>query len=345
MLIASAVATTVWLMQAAAGGPAAPVAVAPPSGPASAEATDHRGDMILKAADDLMWHIKLGDIADVDKSVFTSTPPKREPNPTAQGAGNPFIMYAYSFVPKKLDRGRKHPLVILVHDGIHSNMKTGGSSNYAHIVRELVAEGYIVVSPEYRGSTGYGAGYWRAIDYGGRENDDAWATHQWALENFGPLVDPKRVGLIGWSHGGMITLMTIFQHPEAFAVAYAGVPVSDLVARMGYKSDGYRKLFSAPYHIGKDANDDVAEYVRRSPISHVAKLKTPLLIHSTTNDEDVNVLEVQRLIAALKAEGKQFESKIYENAPGGHVFNRLDTKLARDSRAEIWTFLRKYLKP
>ncbi|MCX6633562.1 MAG: prolyl oligopeptidase family serine peptidase, partial [Acidobacteria bacterium] len=83
--------------------------------------------------------------------------------------------------------------------------------------------------------------------------------------------------------------------------------------------------------------------LRRSPISHVKKLATPLLIHTNTNDEDVNVLEVERLIAALKAEGKQFEYKIYQDAPGGHAFNRLDTKLARESRQEIYAFLARYL--
>ena len=47
--------------------------------------------------------------------------------------------------------------------------------------------------------------------------------------------------------------------------------------------------------------------------------------------------------SALKAEGKQFDYKIYENAPGGHMFNRLDTELARQSRQEIYKFLAKYL--
>ena len=74
-------------------------------------------------------------------------------------------------------------------------------------------------------------------------------------------------------------------------------------------------------------------------------MATPLLIHSNTNDEDVNVLEVQNLIAALKAEGKKFEYKIYDNAPGGHYFNRIDTKAAKESRREIWRFLAQYLKP
>ena len=74
-------------------------------------------------------------------------------------------------------------------------------------------------------------------------------------------------------------------------------------------------------------------------------MQTPLLIHSTTNDEDVNVLEVEHLIKSLKAAGKNFEHKIYTNAPGGHAFNRLDTKLAKESRTEVYRFLAKYLNP
>jgi len=117
------------------------------------------------------------------------------------------------------------------------------------------------------------------------------------------------------------------------------------VARMGYKSQGYRDLYSAPYHIGKTAEENVNEYRRRSPAWNAAKLQTPLLIHTNTNDEDVNVLEVEHLIAALKAADKKFEYKVYQNAPGGHAFNRLDTKLAKESRAEVYRFLARYLNP
>jgi len=158
-------------------------------------------------------------------------------------------------------------------------------------------------------------------------------------------LDPERVGIMGWSHGGMITLMNLFDHPKDYKVGYAGVPVSDLVARMGYKGDGYRELFSAPYHIGKTAEDNVNEYRRRSPAWNAEKLQTPLLIHTTTNDEDVNVLEVEHLIHALKAADKKFEYKIYKDAPGSHEFNRLDTKLAKESRAEIYRFLTQHLRP
>ena len=143
----------------------------------------------------------------------------------------------------------------------------------------------------------------------------------------------------------MITLMNIFEHPADYKVAYAGVPVSDLVARMGYKDQGYRDLFSAPYHLGKSAADNVAEYRRRSPAWNAEKLQTPLLIHTTTNDEDVNVLEVEHLIQSLKAAGKSFEYRVYTNAPGAHAFNRIDTKLAKESRAEVYRFLARHLNP
>ena len=52
---------------------------------------------------------------------------------------------------------------------------------YAHIVRELVAQGYVIVAPEYRGSTGYGRGVYESIDYGGLEVDDVVAARDWAL--------------------------------------------------------------------------------------------------------------------------------------------------------------------
>jgi dipeptidyl aminopeptidase/acylaminoacyl peptidase len=150
---------------------------------------------------------------------------------------------------------------------------------------------------------------------------------------------------MGWSHGGLITLMNLFAHPKEFKVGYAGVPVCDLVARMGYYDQGYRDLFSAPYHIGKTVREDIDEYRRRSPAWNADKLQTPLLIHTTTNDEDVNVLEVENLIKALKAGEKKFEHKIYKAAPGGHQFNRLDTKFAKESRAEVYRFLAKHLNP
>jgi dipeptidyl aminopeptidase/acylaminoacyl peptidase len=325
---------------AAAGGGRGGAATT--AAPAAGGQQVNPNDTVLKALDDVMWVQKLSDIADVDKVAYTSLPAVHIPIRTAPGAGNPLIIRAYTFIPKKMDRSKKQPLLVLAHQGLHGNVS---SVELAHIIREMMEQGYAVIAPDYRGSTGYGQGFYNQVDYGGREVDDVLAGKAWMLEKYS-FLDPKRVGAIGWSHGGLITLMQILTHPDAgYAVAYAGVPVSDLVLRMGYESAAYQAQYSAAYHIGKSVRDDIKEYEKRSPITYAAKLATPLLIHTNTNDEDVNVLEVKRMMMALKAEGKQFESKIYEDAPGGHMFNRLDTKLARDSREEIYAFLAKYLKP
>ncbi len=304
------------------------------------EDLQHRLDELAKAIDDVAWFVRLSDVSEVDKWRIAGPPDANPATPTAPGATNPVKFYTYTFVPKDRKPGEKLPMLILPHGGVHADFTT----YHTHLIREMIGQGYVVVAPDYRGSTGYGEGFWRLIDYGGREVDDIHAAKVWALESF-DFVDPERVGLIGWSHGGLIVLMEAFAHPKEYACVFAGVPVSDLVARMGYSDDEYRELFSARYHIGKTAQEDVAEYKRRSPVWNVAKLDTPLLVHTNTNDEDVNYLEVEHLIQALKAADKKFEYKVWTDAPGGHSFDRMDTALARSARREIYAFLARYLKP
>lgn len=302
---------------------------------------DHRIDQLAKQLDDLMWDQKVGDIAHVDKLYIYGPPKWKEKNPDAMGAGNPVKFWIYTFIPKGIDIRKKYPLIVLPHGGVHADFTT----YYAHIIRELVSQGYVVVAPEYRGSTGYGKSMYEAIDYGGLEVEDVYASRNYMLENF-DFIDQNKIGIVGWSHGGLIALMNIFDHPNDFQCAFAGVPVSDLIARMGYYDQSYRAQFEADYHIGQTANQNVAEYRRRSPVWNVGKMKsTPLLIHTNTNDDDVNVLEVEGLIRALKAEGKKFEYEIFQDAPGGHSFDRMDSKTAQEIRVKIHGFLAKYLKP
>jgi len=305
------------------------------------EYLSHRLDVMEKVVDDLMWYQKLEDIAIVDKVYMYGPPLAHEKNPTAQGYGNPVKFWSYIFLPKNLDESKKYPLIVFPHGGVHSDFNT----YYTHIVRELIVQGYVIVAAEYRGSTGYGAGHYRKIDYGGLEVEDVDASRNYMLENYS-FIDNNRVGIMGWSHGGLISLMNIFDHPDHYQVAYAGVPVSDLIARMGYKDQNYRDLYEADYHIGKSADDNVNEYRRRSPAWNTHKMKdTPLLIHTNTNDADVNVLEVEHLIKSLKADGKKFDYKIFEAVPGGHSFDRMDTKKAKEIRLAIYAHMGKYLRP
>lgn len=302
-------------------------------------AFEHRFDELAKQIDDLLWFDRVGDVAVVDKVRIYGPPAANEPNPTGIGAGNHVKFYAYLFTPRAELGGQKLPLLVLPHGGVHADFTT----YHTHIVRELIAQGYIVVAPDYRGSTGYGEGLWKRIDYGGREVDDTLAARDWVVANH-PRVDADRVGLIGWSHGGLITLMSLFDHPEAYVCGFAGVPVSDLVMRLGYLDPSYRALFEADYHIGQSVSDNLEEYKRRSPAWQVDRLTRPLRIHTNPHDEDVNFIEVERLVQALKAAGKDFEYQVYD-VPGGHSHDRLDTPEAWQARRDIYEFLARYLKP
>lgn len=301
---------------------------------------EHRFDILEKQADDLMWWQRLGDVAHIDKVRLTSTPRWKAKKANDRFSGNKLQFYSYIFIPKGIDIDKKYPLIVLPHSGIHSNLST----YYAHIVRELIAQGYVIVSAEYRGSTGYGKKTYENIDYGGRENDDVLASRNYMVENY-RFVDSTRVGVVGWSHGGMIALMQILQHGKQYQCAFAGVPVSDLENRLASHDKSYTEYFTAPYHVGETIEDNPDEYARRSPTRYAKNLDKPLLIYTNTNDNDVYVEEVILMIETLKKEGKTFEYKIFENASGGHGFDRIDTKEATDIRFHVHKFLEKYLQP
>ena len=98
-----------------------------------------------------------------------------------------------------MDRSKKNPLLVLAHQGIHGSVS---SVELAHIIREMMEQGYAVIAPDYRGSTGYGQGFSkiRSITAGSRSTM-CWRAISWMLEKYG-FLDPKKVGAIGWSHGG-----------------------------------------------------------------------------------------------------------------------------------------------
>lgn len=158
----------------------------------------HELDALSRKLDVLLMYQKLGDVAHIEEIRYPSLP-GRTRNPTGLGAGNPLVIPAYTFVPKSLGL-RKAPLIVFVHGGVHSRF------NSVNVTRDLLEQGYVVIAPEYRGSTGYGGGLYSQIDYGGAEIDDTRAARDWAVENM-PSVDGSRVGIIGWSHGGYHALL------------------------------------------------------------------------------------------------------------------------------------------
>ena len=308
------------------------------------ESSNHNHNTVTRLENEILIFQRLQDVAYVDY-VRLAGPPKAVQKKNGCEfqdtlSNNDFKFYAYVFIPKSVKQNRKYPLVMLTHGGVHGNF----SQVMVHFVRELVAQGYIVAATDYRGSTGYGKGTYEAIDYGGLENEDVLATRDYMVECYS-IVDSSRVGLLGWSHGGMISLMNILRYPDKYACAYAGVPVSDVAYRLSYQHPSYIGNFNQPYHIGGTPQEKPEEYARRSPVSYAKLLSKPLMITTCINDDDVSWTEVNRMIEALKAENKEFSYKIYPPMAGAHLFERMDMKECSDIRFETYRFLAKYLKP
>lgn len=250
------------------------------------------------------------------------------------------LIPGYIFEPREREPGRRYPGLVFVHGGYHSSLT---ERLFPFIVR-AVSEGFVVIFPEYRGSRGYGAEHYNALNYGGEEVDDVLnAAHHLAGRAY---VDADQLAIVGRSKGGMLALLAIEREPRLFRAAVHVVGLVDFVAYMSYKPD-YRRQDVArqPNFGGKLPFENLPAYMDVSPLTHVDKIETPLLILATTLDRTVPVeLHTQRLIDALSSRGKEFESKIYDKAPGGHAFAHGDTPEARDAEDRIITFLAKYLR-
>jgi dipeptidyl aminopeptidase/acylaminoacyl peptidase len=250
---------------------------------------------------------------------------------------------AYFFSPRDTTSVSR-PVILFVHGGIHGDFGLG----HLEHVRNLVRQGYVIVAPEYRGSTGYGRRFYEAIDYGGREVDDVIAARDF-LAREAPWTDLERVAVMGYSHGGYIALFAVIRRPELFRAAVAHVPVADLPARMRTKPPWYEALFAEQPAYGGTLAENPRPYVERSPSSHARSLRTPVLVHAADNDEDVLIIENRILRDSMIAAGKDtsglYTYREWQNPPGGHSFGVMDTPEGRESWRLTVEFLARHLGP
>jgi dipeptidyl aminopeptidase/acylaminoacyl peptidase len=258
---------------------------------------------------------------------------------------------AFVFQPLKIRGPKGHPAIVWVHENIRGHLY----EHYIPYIREATAKGYVVIAPEYRGSIGYGKAFYDAIDYGGNEVDDV-VTAVEILKTKYPQVDPSRIGIMGWSHGGMITLLSIFRNPVRFKAAVAMVPVTNLFQRLAWKGVERQKQAIDPQNRYGGLPFERREiYKDRSPLYSVDKLQIPLFVAVTKNDDDVNIEEDMQLVDALRSRKSALaETIVYDNPPGGHTFDRRvdpktwqpeNTREQRDSWNRVWTFLDWNLDP
>ena len=236
--------------------------------------------------------------AGMDRSAFV------EPESVSYKGPDGQTVPAWLFVPKGLDRTKKHPAIVWIHgDGVNQGYDGWHvQRNYAvyySFHQYLLQKGYVVIMPDYRGSIGYGKA-WREgvyMDVGGKDAKDAWVVTNY-LKTLS-YVDMDRVGVWGLSYGGFFTLIAVTDQPKLFRAA---VDVAGVVDYAMYYEDPYHGGWTASRIGTPEQNPKV--YEGASPLSHVDRLERPLLVLHGTSDVNVPYLHSVRLIDELMKKGK-----------------------------------------
>jgi dipeptidyl aminopeptidase/acylaminoacyl peptidase len=243
---------------------------------------------------------------------------------------------AYLTLPKGVP-AKNLPLIVNPHGGPWGR-DTWGFDAYAQF---LANRGYAVLQPNFRASTGYGKKFLNAGNnqWGELMQDDiTWGVKH--LVNNG-TVDPKRVGIMGGSYGGYAALAGVTFTPDLYAASVAIVAPSNLITLLESIPPYWDSIRTVFYERMGNPNTPAgkAQMTRQSPLTHAAKIKTPLLVAQGANDPRVNKRESDQIVVALRDRGFPVQ---YIVAPDeGHGFQRPVNNMALIAAAE--RFLAQYL--
>ncbi len=242
---------------------------------------------------------------------------------------------ALLYRPRNYQPRRRYPAVLWIHGGPEGqdNFRWDAWAQY------LAQEGYVVLRPNYRGSSGYGEKFrnLNVEDSGGGEMDDVAAGAEYLVAQ--GLADRSRLGIGGGSHGGTMVAYAVTKYPDSFRAA---IELYGVVDRATYNERSNRHAaFRWQMKMGGAPAEKPAVYRKADILLDVDKIQAPLLIMHGEQDPQVPPYESAQFVRALKERGKVY---FYFTYPGeGHGFTQ------REHRLDAWkkqlAFLQKYLQP
>ncbi len=240
---------------------------------------------------------------------------------------NGFVVKPPGFVA-----GKRYPMVLRIHGGPVSQYQ----HEFDFQLQTLAGHGYLVVVANPRGSSGRGERFAAAIyaDWGNKDAQDVLAAVDYAVAQ--GLADPARLGVGGWSYGGILTNYVIAQD-HRFKAAVSGASISNVLA--GYGTDQYVREYEGELGVPWKAADT---WVRlSSPFLHADRINTPTLFLCGDKDFNVPLLNSEQMYQALRSLGVETQLVIY---PGQHhAINKPTYRRDRLERYLAW--YDKYLRP
>jgi dipeptidyl aminopeptidase/acylaminoacyl peptidase len=233
-------------------------------------------------------------------------------------------VHGWLIKPPAFDASRKHPLVVWLHGGPVWHWTDG----FKFEPQYFAALGYIVLLPNPRGSIGYGEAFSRVLfaDWGNKDHEDVMAAVDYLVGQ--GFVDSARLGVGGWSYGGILTNYVVTK-TRRFAAAISGAGHSDLFSSFG--TDDARlewiEEFGYPW-------DNLELYRKLSPITQVKNVVTPTLLVYGERDFNCSPAQAEQLYVSLKTLGKETALILY---PGeGHRIDRPANLVDRARRYALW---------
>jgi dipeptidyl aminopeptidase/acylaminoacyl peptidase len=249
-----------------------------------------------------------------------------------------FTIQGWIIPPAKLDAAKKHGMIVLIHggpSGVTTPEWPAGVGMSRAIIAALSAHGYYVFLPNPRGSYGQGEEFTRANvkDFGGGDLRDVLAGVDAALAKF--PIDEKRLGVMGWSYGGFMTMWTVTQ-TNRFQAAVAGAGIANW---QSYYGQNLIDQWMIPF-FGASVYDDPAVYEKSSPIHFIRNVKTPTLVVVGERDAECPAPQSYEFWHALRTLGVPTQLIVY---PGeGHMFVKPEHQSDRLDQTLAW--FDKYLK-
>ena len=241
---------------------------------------------------------------------------------------------AFVYVPHNLKRDGKNPAIVSIHGGPASQSMNG----FNPITQFIINHGYLVIVPNYRGSTGYGSEFMEAnrFDVGGGDYQDVLAAAAWIKKT--GYVDPAKLVIMGGSYGGYMATLGLTKSPDAWAAGVAIIPFVNWFTLYETGDPGLRQY---ELTLVGDPIKNKALYEDRSPIFFAERIKAPLLLLAGGNDPRCPKSEAEQMANAVKKRGGIVELKIYEDE--GHGFTRIENEI--DALKRVADFLKKHVPP
>jgi dipeptidyl aminopeptidase/acylaminoacyl peptidase len=264
--------------------------------------------------------------AGIDRSIF------REPTLIQYKSFDGLEIPAFLYLPPDYEEGTPIPFVVDAHGGPESQFQPFFIRNFQY----LMLNGYGVLAPNPRGSSGYGREYLNLDNYKNRKNSlkDYKAGVDWLIEN--GYTEKGKVAIRGGSYGGYVVMGMITEYPGLFSAAIDVVGIVNFKTFLENTADYRRALRESEY----GPLSDTGFLAEISPINKSDRIETPLLVIHGENDPRVPVSEARQIISDLLAQGKPVDSLIFPDE--GHGASKRVNIIA-EYRKQV-EFLNKYLK-